>query len=90
VTGWLPTLPEDRDVPERGYVQLLDPETGEAFHAVIDASLRREMRRQLELLGRRQQHLFAQCGCPLVCWPAPAADDFRLAAWIDIVSRCAR
>jgi uncharacterized protein (DUF58 family) len=90
VTGWLPALPEDHDVPSRGHVQLWDPESGESFGAALDAALAKEMRTQLERLARRQDHLFAQLGSPLVRWPAPAADDFGITAWQEIVARCAR
>ena len=90
LTGWLPAVPEDRDVPRQGYVQMRDPETGTLLAVALDAALANEMRRQLALLQRRQDRLFAQCGCPLVRWPVPAAADFRVAAWQEIVAWCAR
>jgi hypothetical protein len=90
ITGWLPALPEDSTVPRLGYVRLRDPVTGGELAVPVDAALADEMGRQLQLLQRRQQRLFAQCGCPLVRWEAPGAADFRLAAWQEIVAWCAR
>lgn len=90
LTGWLPALPEDRDVPRQGYVQMRDPETRTLLAVALDAALATEMRRQLALLQRRQDRLFAQCGCPLVRWSVPAETDFRVAAWQEIVAWCAR
>jgi uncharacterized protein (DUF58 family) len=90
IVGWLPTLPEDSEVPRQGYVQLLDPESGELFAVALDAAMAAEMRQQLTMLQRRQDRLFAQCGCPLVRWPTPADAGFRLVDWQEIVAWCAR
>ena len=90
VTGWLPGLREDHDVPQRGYIEVLDPESGQAVAVALDKALANEMRQQLLRLARRQDRLFAQCGSPLVRWPAPAADDFSIAAWQQIVTWCSR
>ncbi len=90
ITGWLPALAEDREVPRQGYVRVQDPETGEVLAIALDTAMAAEMRQQLLLLQRRQERLFAQCGCPLVRWSAPAAADFGIAAWQEIVAWCAR
>lgn len=90
ITGWLPALPEDRDVPRQGYVRVQDPETGAVLAVAVDAALAAAMRRQLELLQRRQDRLFAQFGCPLVRWQAPAAAEYGIVAWQEIVAWCAR
>jgi uncharacterized protein (DUF58 family) len=90
VTGWLPSMPEDTQVPASGYVELRDPETGEVMALPIDTALAAAMRQQLELLARRQDRLFAQFGCPLVRWHVPVADAFRLGAWQELVGWCAR
>jgi uncharacterized protein (DUF58 family) len=90
LTGWLPALPEDREVPRQGYVQVRDPEDGSVLAVALDGALAAEMRRQLALLQRRQDRLFAQFGCPLVRWPAPAETEFGAAAWQEIVAWCAR
>ena len=90
VTGWLPELVEDRTAPKSGYVRLADAETGESFAVAIDAPLAAELQRQLEALRRRQDRLFAQCGCPLVRWPAPAEGDFRLAIYQELLALCSR
>lgn len=90
VTAWLPMVPEDTEVPVAGYVQLRDPETGEALAVPVDAALAAAMRHQLELLARRQDRLFAQCGSPLVRWSVPPGDTFTIAAYQDVIGWCAR
>ncbi len=90
VTGWLPELAEDRAAPKSGYVRLADPETGESFAIAIDPPLAAELQRQLEALRRRQDRLFAQCGCPLLRWPAPADGDFRIAVYQEPIALCSR
>ncbi|MBX3463022.1 MAG: DUF58 domain-containing protein [Planctomycetes bacterium] len=90
ITGWLPSLPEDQEVPRLGYVRLRDPETGAEFGAVVDAALTAAMRRELELLRRRQDRLFAQSGCLLVRWPAPAEHEFQRGPWQEILTWCSR
>lgn len=90
VTGWLPMLPADTHVAVRGHVQVRDPETGTAMALPIDDALAEAMQRELALLARRQDRLFAQSGCPLLRWPAPAAGDLSLAAWQNVIAWCAR
>ena len=90
VTGWLPTLPGDREPPRSGFLRLRDPTSGRELVVPIDAPFAAAVQRQLELLARRQDQLFAQAGAPLLRWPAPAADDLRVAAWLDLVAGCAR
>lgn len=90
VTGWLPVLPADTRVAGRGYVQVRDPETGSTMALPVDDALAEAMQRELALLARRQDRLFAQSGCPLLRWPAPADGDFSRAAWQDVIAWCAR
>jgi len=90
VTGWLPAIEEDAQAPRRGYVQVADPATGEVFAVAIDRDLAAELQRQLETLRRRQDRLFAQCGCPLVRWPAPRQDDFAWRSYQEIAFQCSR
>jgi uncharacterized protein (DUF58 family) len=90
VTGWLPALAADRQPPASGYLRLADPATGEELVVPIDAAFAQELGRQLALLARQQELLFAAAGAPLVRWPAPAAADFSLAAWQPIVPWCSR
>ena len=90
VTGWLPELREDHAAPTRGYVRIADPETGATTAIAVDAALAAELQRQLEALRRRQDRVFAQCGCQLQRWPAPALDDFRSVVFQEIVVRCSR
>jgi len=90
VTGWLPAIDEDARAPQRGYVRVADPASGESFAVAIDRALAAELQRQLESLRRRQERLFAQCGCPLVRWRAPAADDCSWSAYQEIVVQCSR
>ncbi|MBL9080021.1 MAG: DUF58 domain-containing protein [Planctomycetes bacterium] len=90
ITGWLPAITEDHDVPRPGYLTLRDPAGGGELAVGLDAALAAAMRHQLALLRRRQERLFAQSGCTLVRWPAPAAGDFTLDAFREIVAWCAR
>ncbi|HEX5050204.1 MAG TPA: DUF58 domain-containing protein [Planctomycetota bacterium] len=90
VTGWLPGIAEDVQAPRRGYVRLVDPETGEVVVVAVDDALAAELAHQLALLGRQQDRLFAQCGCPLVRWPSPADGDFRRMLFLPILARCAQ
>jgi len=90
ITAWLPMLPADSRPAVGGYVRLVDPETGASLALPIDRTLAAAMQHQLELLARRQDRLFAQSGCPLVRFPAPAADDFTVAAWRTVLAWCAR
>ena len=90
LVGWLPSLPEDHDVPRPGYLQVHDPETGTALAIALDQALADAMRHELGVLRRRQDRLFAQSGCALVRWPAPAAERFDLESWREIVAWCAR
>jgi uncharacterized protein (DUF58 family) len=88
VTGWLPTLPADREAPPLGYQLLVDPETGAELRVAVDASLAAAVQQQLLLLARTQQRLFAQSGCRLWPWQVPqhAADELR--AYREILQRC--
>jgi len=90
VTGWLPELAADREVPSSGYVRVVDPETGEELVVPIDASFAAELRHQLARLAAHQDRLFAQAGAPLIRWRVPALDDVSVSAWLPIVARCAR
>ena len=90
VTGWLPMLAEDQKAPVRGYLRLLDPETGRDMVVAVDETLAVALEYQLELLAQKQDRLFAQSGSPLLRWPVPAAADFRVMAWQQIVAGCAR
>ena len=76
--------------PTRGYVRIADPETGATTAIAVDAAVAAELQRQLEALRRRQDRVFAQCGCQLQRWPAPALDDFRSVVFQEIVVRCSR
>lgn len=80
--GWLPSLPTDRDPALDGWVRLIDPETGTEHALEIDAALRAAMKEELQRLERHQNRVFAQAGFPLVRFPLPADDDFRVAAWL--------
>lgn len=90
VTGWLPALAEDRGPAARGHLRLVDPESGDELVVAVDDALAAELERQLAMLTRQQDRLFAQAGCRLVRWPAPAADDLRLDAWSAILTEAAR
>jgi uncharacterized protein (DUF58 family) len=90
VTGWLPAIGEDTVAPKHGYVRVADPETGEAFAVAIDRALADEMQRQLDSLRRRQDRLFAQCGCPLVRWVVPNGDALHLSAYQELATLCSR
>jgi len=87
-TGWLPALPEDREPPRLGYMRVVDPESGEWLTLSVDRTLRDAMRRQLEVLRRSQDRVFAQCGHVLARWSAPAADDFGWPSYEEVVRRC--
>lgn len=90
VTGWLPAIPEDAVAPKSGYVRIADPETGEHFTVAIDRLLANELQRELELLRRRQDRLFAQCGCPLLRWSVPATEVPDVAAYQELSALCSR
>ncbi|MCA8977046.1 MAG: hypothetical protein KDC98_20155, partial [Planctomycetes bacterium] len=87
-TGWLPALADDREPPQRGYVRVADPATGEWLTLYVDDALRAAMRHQLEVLRRSQDRVFAQCGHALVRWPAPGLDDWRWSSYEEVVRRC--
>ena len=90
VTGWLPTLRADLEPPRPGYLRLVDPSTGDELVVPIDATYANAVAEQLALLARQQVHLFGQAGAPLERWPTPAVDDFAPAAWLPVLSGCAR
>ena len=92
VTGWLPVIPADEAPPASGYWNVADPETGRELAVPVDRALSRELRRQLELLRRRQRQMFAEAGAPLVRWAFAAGpvDAPRLADHVPILSACAR
>ena len=90
VTGWLPELASDREVPTSGYVRVADPETGAELVVPIDASFAAELRHQLAVLAAQQDRLFAQAGAPLVRWRVPALDDVSTAAYLPLVARGSR
>ena len=58
----------------------------------IDAPLRRELQRQLDLLERQQRRMFADVGAPLHRWPFASrpVDEPVLADHLSIVAACAR
>jgi uncharacterized protein (DUF58 family) len=89
VVGWLPELPGDRDVPERGLVRVVDPETGEELVVPVDAAFAAELRRQLSALATQQDRMFAHAGAPLVRWRAPRPAQLEPAAWTPLVARWA-
>lgn len=92
VTGWLPVLPDDERPPERGYLRVVDPETGRGLSVPVDASLASELRRQLALLARQQRQMFAEVGSALRRWSfaADSIDAPALAEHLPIVAACAR
>lgn len=89
VTGWLPALAEDLKAPQRGYLRVVDPASGEQLTVAIDEAMASEFAQQLERLARQQQRLFAQSGCELRRWPAPPPDEYLRAAWRDVLVWCA-
>ncbi|HEB53623.1 MAG TPA: DUF58 domain-containing protein [bacterium] len=90
VTGWLPTVAEDEAPPAGGYLRVVDPETFEDLRIPVDAPFHRELVRQLTLLARQQDHLFAEAGSALLRWPAPRDDAPRLRDHLPIVAALAR
>ncbi len=88
VHGWLPELASDHHVAANGYVRVADPETGEELVVPMDDRFRAELERQLAMLATQQNRLFAQAGAPLVRWPVPAVDDWRLQSYWLIVAGC--
>jgi uncharacterized protein (DUF58 family) len=90
VLGWLPALPEDTAAQARGYLRVADPATGEQFVVAVDAALAAALQRELDVLRRRQDRLFAQFGCGLLRWPVPAADDFRVRTYQELAVWCSR
>lgn len=90
VTGWLPTLPSDREPPPLGYQWLVDPETGAELRIAVDAAMAAAMQQQLLLLARTQQRLFAQNGCRLWPWQVPLQAADELPAYREILQRCRR
>jgi uncharacterized protein (DUF58 family) len=90
VTGIQPVVADDHEVPERGWLHVVDPETGRRLPLAVDAALADELRAQLLLLERHQERVFAQCAYPLIRFRLPAADDFRLSQWLQIAwgERC--
>jgi hypothetical protein len=84
VTGIQPVVADDHDVPARGWMQVVDPETGRRVPLSVDAALAAGLRAQLELLARHQERVFAQCAYPLVRFRLPAPDDFRLSQWLQV------
>lgn len=90
VTGWLPAIVEDSEAPKSGYVRIADPETGEQFTIAIDRQFAHELQRELQALRRRQDRLFAQCGCPLLRWSVPATEVPQVAAYQELSALCSR
>ena len=82
-SGWLPTIATDRLPVVEGWLRLRDPETGEEERVWIDAALRRAMEDELARLTRQQQAVFAEVGLPLVRFPLPGENDYRLSSWFD-------
>jgi len=82
-TGWQPRIADDVQVARRGLLRLCDPETGAELVLPIDDELAVAMQAELQLLARAQEHLFAHVGYPLQRFTLPAADDFRLASWME-------
>lgn len=87
VTGCLPMLPSDRVPDLAGYVRIVDPDSGEDEAVLVDAALANELQRQLEALATRQDRLFAETGARLLRWPAPAAQDFTVAAYAPLAAQ---
>lgn len=81
--GWLPMLPTDRAPQARGWVRWVDPETGDEEVILVDRALREAMADELRLLAHRQDAVFRAAGLPLVRFPLPSADDFRLTSWYE-------
>jgi len=92
VTGWLPVVPEDEAPSAGGYLKVVDPEHGRELSVPVDAPLRRELQRQLDLLERQQRRMFADVGAPLQRWAfaAQPVDAPTLADHLPIVAACAR
>jgi len=88
VVGWLPAIDEDFDPPQRGYILIADPQTGQQLVVTVDAALRAAMRRELEVLRRSQDRVFTQSGFWLVRWPAPAVSDFQWSSYEEVVRQC--
>lgn len=83
VVGWQPSIPDDLEVPTRGWLRVVDPETGAEEAIAVDAGLAAAFRDELARLRRRQEHAFHAFGYPLQRFPLPAANDFRLASWLE-------
>ncbi|MCR9243977.1 MAG: DUF58 domain-containing protein [bacterium] len=88
VVGWLPALPDDVEPPARGYLTLQDPATGKRVVVTVDDALRSAMRRELAVLRRAQERVFAQSGSTFVRWPVPAADDHRRPDYEEVLRQC--
>lgn len=87
VTGWLPTLPSDTAVVERGWTMVLDPETGSELRVRIDAELAAALAHELHLLQRQQDRVFATGGAVLQRITVPV-DDFTAARWLEAGWSC--
>lgn len=90
VSGWLPLTAEDEAPPPNGYLRVVDPETFAELCVPVDAAFAQELARQLALLARQQQRMFAEAGSTLWRWPIPAAGAPLLADYLPIVAACAR
>ncbi len=86
--GWLPSLPEDREPPQQGYVEVADPVTGERLVLTVDRALRAAMQRELDVLRRAQDRVFAQSGCALVRWPVPPEGDVSWRTYEEVLRQC--
>lgn len=82
VSGWLPAIAEDSQAPARGWQRLVDPDSGEEVAIAVDGALQAELQQELRLLLRRQERVFAECGCTLQRFPLPAAADFNMGSWV--------
>lgn len=90
VLGWLPEVDDDTAVPDRGWLRLVDPESGEELAIAVDPALAHGLQHQLALLRRRQDRTFAGSGCLLQRFPVPADGDFSWQSWVGAAWRYRR
>jgi uncharacterized protein (DUF58 family) len=82
VTGWLPAIADDLGVGALGWRTVVDPETGAELPLRIDEPLAQALARELQVLARQQQQVFAACGFPLQRLSLPA-DEFAAGRWLE-------
>lgn len=80
--GWLPAIADDSAAPQRGWLRVVDPDSGRDLAIAVDHELAQQLQQELRLLQRRQQRVFAECGAALQRFALPAPGDFSMAAWV--------